>query len=396
MKVLHVLHHSLSILADGYAVRSQSILGTLRQHGIEACAVTAPADRDGIPEHEEGIPHWRTPALKTQGEVRRSFNRYQQLVKMLRIVVDREHPDLIHAHSPVYNGYAALRVAREKHIPCMYEMRAVWEDAAVDRRKFAAKSIFYRVARLAETRLFNSVDGIFTICAGLQSEVLKKGVPAEKITVVPNAIPRAAVRALGPNYQLKHQLGWPDGPVFGFIGSLFHYEGVDRILDVIPAVLSKAPNVRFLILGGGECEQEIRQRTATWKKNEVVFRPRVSHSEVASYYSVTDCLVYPRRSVRLTELVTPLKPLEAMAMKRAVIASNIGGHRELIQDHRTGLLFDNRDPHALQNSILRLAQDESLLRSLAASGQEFVSNERTWDCVGARYLPVYERLVASH
>jgi PEP-CTERM/exosortase A-associated glycosyltransferase len=302
---------------------------------------------------------------------------------------------VIHAHSPVYNGFAALRVARENNIPCVYEMRAVWEDAAVDRQKFGARSVAYWIARLAEGRLLNSVDAVITICEGLQSEVINRGIAATKVTVVPNAIPRVTVQALGANDQLKRDLGWPDGPVFGFIGSLFHYEGVDRILDAVPAVLSKAPNVRFLVLGGGECEREIRERASQWRNNEVVFKPRVSHAEVAEYYSVTDCLVYPRRSIRLTELVTPLKPLEAMAMRRAVIASDIGGHRELIEHQRTGLLFDNREPLALQESISRLAQDQPLLQSLSASGQEFVSNERTWDRVGARYIPVYEGLLAS-
>jgi len=394
MKVLHVLHHSLSILVDGYAVRSQNILESLQQHGLDVVAVTAPDSKIGLPDQEGQIRHWRCASFTSPVPLIRVRRRYSSLVKTLRQVVEIEQPDVIHAHSPFYNGCAALKVARERHIPCIYEMRAVWEDAAVDRRTISTRSLRYRFARAAESYVFKEADAIITICGGLRADLVSRGIPADKITIVPNAVPRETVRRVPPDERLKHQFGWPDGPVFGFIGSLFHYEGVDRILDAVPAVVDRIPTARFLVVGGGECETHVRQRVASQTNNAIVHQPRVNHVQVSQYYSIIDCLVYPRRKVRLTELVTPIKPLEAMAMAKAVIASDIGGHRELIEHRNTGWLFDGGTGSSeLSDAMLTLAQSDTLIPQLGASGQAYVSSERTWDRVSLRYVDVYEKLL---
>lgn len=393
MKVLHVLQHSLPSLY-GYTIRADAILRAQRALGLEVVALTGAVEQAG-PGPEEVINGIRY--LRTAGTVNgnragfREWKLYHLLLERLREVSEREKPDLVHAHSPAYNGLATLAVARELGLPCVYEMRAVWEDAAVDRRKFGAASLFYHGARVLETHVLRRADAVVTICQGLRGEMLDRGLAPEKVFVVPNAVEPDQFQPCPRDTELAASLGWTGGPVFGFIGSLFNYEGVEDLLDGIPPVLERFPAARLLIVGGGEREAQVKERVARWAQSgQVVWRPRVPHNQVRTFYSLVDCFVYPRRSVRLTELVTPLKPLEAMAMEKAVLASDVGGHREMIEHGRTGLLFPAGDISALADLLCRVAAQPELLRDLAWAGRQYVLEQRNWNTVTADYILAYE------
>ena len=128
-------------------------------------------------------------------------------------------------------------------------------------------------------------------------------------------------------------------------------------------------------------------------EDKVVFTGRVPHGEVQRYYSMVDVFAYPRHSMRLTELVTPLKPLEAMAQGQLLVASDVGGHRELISDGQTGMLFKAGSADALADAILRLLEERSRWPQMRAQGRRFVEEERNWPRSVARYAPVFDRLV---
>jgi glycosyltransferase involved in cell wall biosynthesis len=97
--------------------------------------------------------------------------------------------------------------------------------------------------------------------------------------------------------------------------------------------------------------------------------------------------------MKLTETVTPLKPLEAMAMGKLLVASNVGGHRELIRDGETGLLFEAGSASDLVRKVLLAFEDEELRRRIPIRARRFVEEERTWAKGVAGYRPVYERLM---
>ncbi|MCS6947123.1 MAG: glycosyltransferase family 4 protein, partial [Steroidobacteraceae bacterium] len=181
----------------------------------------------------------------------------------------------------------------------------------------------------------------------------------------------------------------------GFIGSFYAYEGLDLLLDAVPAIAAFAPQLRVLLVGGGLEEQRLKERAARLGIAErVIFAGRVPHAEVARYYSVIDLLVYPRKSIRLTETVTPLKPLEAMAQGRVLIASDVGGHRELIADRRTGYLFRADDARAVVECVERALRDRARWPDLGAAGRRYVEQERNWQHSTQRYRGVYDAVLA--
>jgi glycosyltransferase involved in cell wall biosynthesis len=167
-------------------------------------------------------------------------------------------------------------------------------------------------------------------------------------------------------------------------------------VQALPKILAFEPAARILLVGGGREEQrlaELAQRLGVADK--VVSVGRVPHQEVARYYGIVDLLVFPRKSMRLTETVTPLKPLEAMSQGRLLMASNVGGHRELIRDGETGFLFPSNDPDALAESVRTVLAARSRWDAIRAAGRKFVEQERSWDKIVARYAPLYESLLQA-
>jgi len=400
MKVLHVLDHSIP-LHSGYTFRTLSILREQRKLGWETFHLTSPKQID-CEVSEEDVDGWhfyRTqPATGTLSRlpVLAQWALMKKLEDRLLQVAERVRPDIIHAHSPVLNAIPALRVGKRLGIPVVYEVRAFWEDAAVDHGTTAEGSPRYRLTRWLETRALQQADHVFTICEGLRSDIVSRGIPADKVTVIPNAVNIESFEPGGlPDAALKSRLGLQGTSVVGFIGSFYAYEGLDLLLDALPGVLAERPDVRVLLVGGGPQDAALKaQAQRLGLTDKVVFTGRVPHSEVQRYYDLIDILAYPRHSMRLTELVTPLKPLEAMAQGRVLVASDVGGHKELIRHGETGMLFKAGCKDALAQAVTNLLAARDRWTALREAGRRFVENERNWTASVAHYREVYASLAA--
>ncbi len=185
--------------------------------------------------------------------------------------------------------------------------------------------------------------------------------------------------------------------MLGFIGSFYAYEGLDLLLNAVPVLSQRIPELAIILVGGGPEEERLRKIVQDSGIEQFVrFTGRVHHDEVARYYDAVDVMVFPRRRNRLTELVTPLKPLEAMAQVKPVVASDVGGHRELIRDSETGYLFAADDVTAFATKLEAVVADACDRRRVAANGRRFVEKERTWDAVVERYGAVYEQLLRNN
>jgi PEP-CTERM/exosortase A-associated glycosyltransferase len=388
-RVLHVLDHSLPI-GSGYSYRSRSIVTAQKRLGLAPVVLTSPkqgSDHDAR-ELVDGIPHYRT--ARTGGRL--PFAR--ELLLMLRLaariirVARAEGSELLHAHSPSLNGLPALWAGRRLGLPVIYEVRTLWEDAAVNNGTFAEGSVRYRVSRALETIVLRRAHRVVAICEGIRSEVVSRGIPPGRVAVVPNGVGAEWLEPRARAIDLAVRLRLGEGPVFGYIGSFSRYEGLPLLIEAMPELLGRVPGARLLLVGGGRDEQAVR--AAARQAGAAVLVPgRIPQEQVRDFYTLVDVFVLPRRRIRLTELVTPLKPLEAMAMGIPVLASDIGGHAEIVSDGETGLLFKAESPESLVEQAGRLGRDPELRRHLGAGGRRWVESERTWERIVARYLPIY-------
>ena len=398
LRILHVLDHSIP-LHSGYTFRTLSILREQRKRQWETFHLTSPKQL-GAKQPEEDVDGWHfyrtleTPTLKAPviNELMLMRHLEQRLLEVARAV----QPHVLHAHSPVLNALPALRVGRRLGIPVVYEVRAFWEDAAVDHGSTTEGSPRYRLTRQIETYALRRAHHVFTICEGLREDIAARGIPADKITVIPNAVDIESFEPGGvADADLKAQLGLQGASVVGFIGSFYAYEGLDLLLDALPEILRRRPEVRVLLVGGGPQDAALKaQAERMGLQNKVVFTGRVPHAQVQHYYDLVDVLAYPRHSMRLTELVTPLKPLEAMAQGRLLVASDVGGHKELIRHGETGMLFQAGNAAALAQAVTDLLEHPDRWPAIRAAGRQFVETERNWTSSVARYVAPYAALTA--
>jgi PEP-CTERM/exosortase A-associated glycosyltransferase len=397
--ILHVFDHSIP-LHSGYTFRSRAILEQQRARGWRTSHVTSPKHygTDALEEDVDGFHFFRTP--RVNGVVAKlpaldPIATTTALGQRLQAVARAVRPDILHAHSPALNGLAALRVARRLGIPLVYEVRAFWEDAAVDHGSCREGDLRYRLTRALETYVLRRANAVTTICEGLRREIIGRGLPQERVTVIPNAVDLERFAVGGEaDAELSRALGLEGKPVLGFIGSFYAYEGLPLLLQALPRVLAHVPDVRVLLVGGGRGEERLRREAADLGVTaSVTFAGRVPHDQVPRYYDLVTVFVYPRLPMRLTEIVTPLKPLEAMARGRLVVASDVGGHRELIRHGENGLLFAAGDAGALADTVIGLLEQRDRWQTQRAAARAYVERERSWPVSVARYAPVYEALV---
>ena len=395
LRILHVFDHSLP-LHSGYTFRSANILRGQRRLGWETFHLTSPKQGQvaQLEEEADGLRFFRTPlptGRLSQLPVLNQWAFMHATQRRLLELARQIKPDLLHAHSPVLNAYPALHVGRQLGIPVVYEIRAFWEDAAVDHGTQAEWGFRYRLTRAMETRAVRQANQVVTICGGLRGDLIARGIPLVKIGVVPNAVDIEQFSRGGePDPALKARLGLADSRVIGFLGSFYAYEGLDLLIDALPLLLERAPDVKLLLVGGGPQEANLKAQAAALNlADKVVFVGRVPHAEVNRYYDLVDLLAYPRHAMRLTDLVTPLKPLEAMAQGHLLIASDVGGHQELIEDGHTGVLFRAGDAADLADKALAALNLPDGGAALRANGRHFVESERNWARSIANYRAIY-------
>ena len=361
LRILHVLDHSLP-LHSGYTFRTRAIMKAQEADGHEVRAITGLRQESGAPpgsppERHAGLTFHRTPGTARGRTGWREWREIAALAAAIGKVCDEWRPDVLHAHSPALCGLAAARVAKVRGIPLVYEIRAFWEDAASGNGTGGDGSVKYWLTRRLENHVVAQAGAVVTICKGLRDDLIERGVAPERLAIVPNGVdfelfgdppPRDLALARELGFDATHE----GGPVIGFVGSFYPYEGVDDLIAAMPAILVAHPAAKLLLVGGGPCEAALRaQAEASSAADAIRFVGRVPHEAVERYYSLIDVVAYPRKAMRLTELVTPLKPLEAMAQGKIVAASDVGGHRELIADGITGTLFVPDDPVDLARAL---------------------------------------------
>jgi PEP-CTERM/exosortase A-associated glycosyltransferase len=337
-----------------------------------------------------GIHYYRMGAVSSLLPVVGEYYLMKRLAHRITAVIRNEQPHLLHAHSPILTALPALWIGQRLGIPVIYEIRAFWEDAAVDHGTYKKNSWQYRLVRFLETWTCRKAAQVVVLCRGLKDDLIQRGIPADKLTPVPNGVTVEDFCRLTPDLEYRKSWRLEGKKVIGFIGSFYHYEGLDLLIKAVASLAITRSDIALLLIGGGEMEKELRAQVSQLGINEIVIMPgRISPERIPGIYALIDILAYPRYSMRLTELVTPLKPLEAMAAGKALIASDIGGHRELICHGQTGMLFRAGDVSALQRTLVQLLDNLALRHALSRQAADWVQQERSWDRTTAVYSEIY-------
>lgn len=387
----------------GYSIRSLHLIAAQYRLGLRPQALTGPLqfadDPNAVETVVENVTYRRTPfgGKFSEWAISRRWPGFREasVVRLIRNrileVVEKEPIDLIHAHSPALCGLGALQAARSKGLRFVYELRAFWEDAAVDQNKTSARSVRYRVSQKLENYVVHRADAVVGISQSILDELKKRKVDPAKLFHVPNGVDTEKFSPVSRDASLATRLGLGNEPVLGFIGSLYRWEGVAWLVRAVAELRRRGTACKLLIVGDGEEMPAVREAVSELNAGDFIqVLGRVPHDEIEHYYSVVDVLVYPRHRIRLTELVTPLKPLEAMALGKAILGSDVGGIRELVQPEETGVLYraDNVEDFCAQAK--RLLSETSLQRRLGEQAREFILREKDWDVLAQRYTNIYD------
>jgi PEP-CTERM/exosortase A-associated glycosyltransferase len=400
-RILHVLDHSLP-LHSGYTFRTRAIMTAQKAAGWDVAGITGVRqyqngeDRNGGVQIVDGLTFYRT-INKVEGPS--PWHEWREVSALCDAIIAQHRLtpfDLLHAHSPALNGLAAVWAGAKLGLPVVYEIRAFWEDASVGNGTGSEGSARYRLTRALENHVVRRADAIAVICQGLRRDLVARGVKPDKIMVSPNGVDMQMFgHALSYDHVLADELGIKDKGVIGYIGSFYDYEGLDDLVSAMASLSGAGHDAHLVLVGGGPMEATLRAQVQQSPcRDRIHFIGRVPHNQVERYYSLIDILAYPRKKMRLTDLVTPLKPLEAMAQQRLVAASDVGGHLELIRDGDTGTIFPADDPEGMAAALSGLLEKRGDWDAMRSRARDFVASERDWQQNIYRYDPVYHLLLS--
>ncbi len=396
MRVLHVLDHSLPHLSS-YAARSHNILKFQAKQDFQPYVITSPKHGEfkGYSERFEHIDYVRTTSPLAKGFWQKPYLNEVYLMRWIARAIQRRirlvHPDILHAHSPILNGWPAYFIARRASLPFVYEVRAFWEDAAVDRGTCHEGSIRYRISKALETLLMRRADQVVALSQSMRSEIIARGIAEEKIHVIPNAVDAGRFVAGQPRRDLITKFELEGKRVVGYIGSFYHYEGLDVLIQSFERVYERYADARLLLVGDGFERSSLEARAnASPARPAIIFAGAIRSSEVIDYYSLMNIVVYPQRKMRLTELESPVRPLEAMALNKCVVVSDAGCMREFITPGETGLLFRADDVENLAETLHKLMTSPERRRTLGIHARKAVLQNWDWSRVINRYWEVYQ------
>ncbi|MDP5211234.1 polysaccharide pyruvyl transferase family protein [Microbulbifer sp. 2205BS26-8] len=411
-RVCYILHNSLPYASGGYATRAHGLSLGLLQNGYEVMAVTRPGfpldtikiDHTDITDSNiDGVHYSRIIYPKRKGISTAKY--MKSTIGLLENRFRKIRPSIVIAASFYITALPAIIAARRVGIPVIYELRGLAEVTKMSRDKKYKRTDDYNLTVRMETETANSADHIFTLTSGMQDELVRRGVPGNKITILPNSCNADQFTPLVRNSNLaKHLDVGSNVPVIGYIGTLVDYEGLDDLIQACGLLKSQGLEFRLLIVGSEESTGSITGPiTEGLKKiaksigldDWLIMPGRVPHKEVMTYYSLIDIAPFPRKPWPVCEMVSPMKPLEALSMEKAVIVSSVKALTDMISNGDTGLVFEKGNIKSLASALQILIVDVTFRSSLGKRGKEFVRAERNWKTTAKKSIPILKKVTSQ-
>ena len=404
-RTLYLLHNSLPFDSGGYASRSHGLLCGVQQNGWEIHAVSRlgyPLDRE---KHKgkivtkesiiDNIPYHR---LKSNGNgyseipLKSYIEKYAENLHELCMTL---RPSILHGASNHMNGHAVNLVAQELGIPSVYEVRGLWEITRISRQPKWKEGDYYKLMSNMEAKAAKDATAVICITQALADEMVSRGVDSNKITLVHNGVHVDRFTPRPVDRDLEKTLGTKGNVVIGYVGSIVDYEGLNLLIEASENLIHRGVvNFSVLIVGDGAALPALKHLASESSASDhVIFTGRVPHEDVERYYSLIDIAPFPRLSLPVTEMVSPLKPFEAMAMEKLVIASNVAALEEIVSDGETGLLFEKDNPESLTEVLVRSIQDSQLREDLGKNARQWVIENRDWKILSQKVTQLYDSLI---
>ncbi|MGO2505161.1 MAG: glycosyltransferase family 4 protein, partial [Psychrobacter alimentarius] len=396
-RVCYVIHNSLPYSSGGYATRGHGLLTALRGQGIDIYAITRPGYPHDISQVQvEDI----APADQIDGVVykrllspsRRDYSNYEYILKAVdsykqAFKVDR--PALIIAASNHLDGLPAMFAARALGIPFIYEIRGFWEITRLSKYPEFEQDPMFEVEKRLEALVAENADHVFTLTQGMVDELESRSVPTQdRVTLLPNSCNIERFNLISKDTELAAELNIPlDVPVIGYVGTLVSYEGLDDLAFACSQLKQLGYEFRLLIVGNedatGQSKGSIVQQVEKIAQDAgfmdwLIMPGRIPFEQVERYYSLIDIAPFPRKAWPVCEIVPPMKTLEALSMKKAVLVSSNKALTEMITHDVNGRVFERGNTEDLVVQLKYLLDHPEKWLGYGEAGRIFVENERTW------------------
>ena len=399
---------------SGYSIRTHGLVGAVRKSGWDINVHLRhgyPLDRNDFSgssvqaeENIDGTTYLFNPTSSSSSNLIpytevfnfSSLEKYQEnAVRAIMKKSEETKPAIIHSASNFVVGLAGAEAAKRLGIPSVYEIRGFWHLTQATKRLGYEKSDHYTLTEQFEIEAAKNSDYVFTITNALKQILVENGIEENKISVLPNAVDPERFDVIERDRELEEQLGFENKIVIGYIGSFVEYEGIDLLLEATSQLKRELGDVfRVLLVGDGSMHEKLWRMSRFLAVDEIVtFTGRVAYEEVDRYYSLIDIVPLPRLGLRVCELVSPLKPFEAMATGKVLITSDVEALSEIIDDGVTGLLHRKDDSSHLADKLKEAITDSELRQNLGKQAREWVSETHSWDVISIRLTEIYDKLL---
>ena len=413
-KIFYHASQSLPHTSSGYAIRTHGLLSELKRLNTDIEGILRygyPLDRGDFPINEiEGndvideveyifsLKNRNSAKIINYSEVFRFTSLEKYLNKSVDYLLEeakKRKPSIIHSASNFVCGYAGVKAARLLGIPSIYEIRGFWHLTQSTKRKGYENSDHYNLSEKFEIETAKLASHVFTITGSIKDILVENGVDESKISILPNAVDIEKFTIKKRDEELEQKLDLKDKIVIGYIGSFVEYEGLDLLIKACKMLYEEVGDVfRLLLVGDGDVFDKLRSLTEDLGLSEfVIFTGRVHHDDVQRYYSLIDIAPLPRKGFRVCELVSPLKPFEAMASGKLLITSNVKALNEIIEHGVTGLVFERDNYQDLAEKLESVVVDEDLRNEIAKNGNLWVKENHSWEKIAKSVTSIYEHLL---
>ena len=413
-RVIYHASQSMPHTSSGYAIRTHGLASSLNLKGYDVDVYLRngyPLDRtdfkgDVVNANEdiENVSYYfshQNPQDSTLINYQEIYNfnslkKYEEMAISRLISLGKEiKPLAIHSASNFVVGLAGAKAAKALGIPSIYEIRGFWHLTQSTKREGYDTSDHYRLSERFEIETANESDYVFTITQALKDILVENGVEEGKISVLPNAVDSSKFNITPKDKKLESELGFEGKVVIGYIGSFVEYEGLDLLLEACAIIKEKHGDIfRLILVGDGDTMQLLRRTSRFLQlEDQVVFTGRIPHDDVQRYYSLIDIAPLPRKGLRVCELVSPLKPFEAMGAGKVLITSSVQALAEIVQDGVTGMIFEKDDSNDLATKLETAILDGELRKNIGANANKWVTENHSWGVISQRVTSLYDKIL---